>query len=51
MRLASTLLELAGIAAVAVGLWMLAPWIGVTVAGLGLVAVGVALDPPRRGDS
>lgn len=53
MRLASTLIEMTGLAAVAVGLWMLAPWLGVTVAGLGLVALGIALDPPKRkaGDS
>lgn len=45
----SSLLELAGLAAVAVGLWMLAPWLGVTVAGVGLVVVGLALD--YAGDS
>lgn len=44
-------LEVAGVIAVGVGLWMLAPWLGVTIAGLGLVAFGLALDPPRGADS
>lgn len=44
----STACELAGLAVLAVGLWMLAPWLGVAVGGVGLVAVGVALDPPRK---
>lgn len=47
--LVASALEVAGIALVATGLWMLAPWLGVTVAGAGLVAVGMAVDPPKRG--
>jgi hypothetical protein len=48
MSILSTVLELVGLAAVAVGLGLLAPWLGVTVAGLGLIGLGVLLDPPRR---
>lgn len=45
----STGLELIGVAAVTAGAWVLAPWIGLIVGGLLVGAVGVALDPPRRG--
>ena len=48
MRAASTVLDLVGLCLVGGGLWLLAPWLGVTVAGIGLVALGLALDPPRR---
>lgn len=47
----SALLEIAGLLAIAAGLWMLAPWLGVTVGGVGLAAYGIALDPPKRGRS
>lgn len=45
----STALELAGVAAVATGAWLLAPWIGLVVGGVLVASVGIALDPPRRG--
>jgi len=45
----SAVLELLGVACVAFGLWLLAPWIGVVALGVGLLIVGLAVDPPRRG--
>jgi len=42
--------EIAGIVVLGVGLWMLAPWLGVAVSGLGMIALGFALDLPKRGD-
>lgn len=47
----SACLELAGLGLAAYGLWTLAPWLGMTVGGLGLMAVGTAVDPPRRSKS
>ena len=47
-ELLSTVLELVGLTVLALGLYLLAPWLGVTVAGAGLVALGLALDPPQR---
>lgn len=44
----SAFLEIVGIVVLSVGLWMLAPWLGVAVAGVGLILVGMAMDPPRR---
>lgn len=44
----SLLLELLGIAAIAWGFLLLAPFAGAIAAGVGLVLVGVALDPPSR---
>jgi len=44
----STALELVGALLVAGGAAVLAPWLGLVVAGLGVFAVGVALDPPAR---
>lgn len=46
----SSVLELVGLALVAAAGFMLAPWVGVFLAGVGLVALGLALDPPVRGD-
>ena len=43
----SGFLEILGLTAVAVGLWMLAPWLGVTALGVGLLVLGLAVDPPR----
>ena len=51
MRALSTVLELTGLVLVAGGVFLLAPWLGVTVGGVGLVALGLALDPPRRRSS
>lgn len=44
----STFLELAGVVLVAAGAYTLAPWLGLIVAGVLVVTVGVALDPPRQ---
>jgi hypothetical protein len=43
----SSLLEVVGIAAVAVGLGMWTLWVGVVAGGVGMLALGVLLDPPR----
>jgi len=43
-----TVLQVAGLAAIAVGFGMLAPWLGVVVGGIGLVALGVVLEADRR---
>ena len=50
----SSFLELIGLALIAAGLWMLAPWLGVAVAGVLVVAVGTAVGrdvvaPPDPG--
>lgn len=45
----STLLEILGLVLLCAGLYLLAPWLGVSVGGLGLILLGLALDPPRRG--
>lgn len=50
MNRLSTFLELVGVAGVAAGAAMLAPWLGLVVGGLAVAAIGVALDPPRRRD-
>lgn len=44
----ASLLELIGIAVMAFGLWLLAPWLGVAVGGLGLLLAGLSIDPPVR---
>jgi len=44
-------LQLIGLIAVAAGFWWLAPWAGVVVTGTEIVACGVALDPPKRGNA
>lgn len=44
----ASLFELIGIAVMAFGLWLLAPWLGVTVGGAALVLVGLMVDPPVR---
>ena len=46
VRILSTLLELAGLAVVPVGLYQLAPWAGIVAAGAAMVTIGVLLDPP-----
>lgn len=40
----STVLELLGLVVLAVGLGMLAPWLGVAVAGGSCILLGLALD-------
>lgn len=44
----SALLDVAGIVALTVGGWWLAPWVGMVVLGLGCIIVAWAIDPPRR---
>ena len=46
----SSVLEVVGLVLVAAAGFMLDPWVGALLAGVGLVAVGLALDPPARGD-
>lgn len=46
MKAVSTLAELVGVVLIAVGLGMFMPWVGVVAGGVGLVVVGVLLDPP-----
>jgi hypothetical protein len=48
--LAASLLEIVGIALLSFGLGMLALWLGVAVAGVGLVLIGLAIDPPKRAE-
>lgn len=43
----STLFELLGIGIVAYAVWTHWPWIGGVIAGVGVIIVGVALDPPQ----
>ena len=41
---ASAFCEIVGLALIAAGAFVLAPWAGLAVAGAGLVAVGLAMD-------
>lgn len=43
----ATATELAGIASITVGLWLVTPVLGLVAAGAGLIVVGLAIDPPR----
>lgn len=43
---ASLVLELVGIGVIAYGLFTEWPWLGMVVGGLGVILVGVAIDPP-----
>lgn len=47
-EVSSTGLEVAGILIVAYGLFTKWPWLGVVVAGLGVIIVGMAISPPTR---
>ena len=47
-RVASTTVELLGIAAIIWGFAQITPWLGWIVGGLALVLVGFAIDPPSR---
>jgi hypothetical protein len=49
-QIISTLIELTGAAAVVHGCYLIAPFLGFVVAGVVLVAVGLALDPPQKAD-
>jgi hypothetical protein len=40
----SALLQVCGIVLAAVGAWLLAPWFGLVVAGVGVFVVGVAVE-------
>lgn len=44
----STVLELAGIAAVVVGCALVAPWLGWIAGGICVFVCGAAVDPPNR---
>lgn len=44
----SLVLQLAGICLVAYGLFTEWPWLGIVVAGVGVILVGVAIAPARR---
>lgn len=48
VRLASTVVEILGLVAVVVGAYLIDRYLGLLVAGVVLVLVGLALDPPRR---
>lgn len=43
-----TLIQALGVAAISVGLWMLAPWLGVTVMGVFVLMAGVVLELEAR---
>ncbi|AMQ66946.1 hypothetical protein SEA_CRACKLEWINK_10 [Mycobacterium phage Cracklewink] len=47
-ELASGALQLAGVAAITYGCWLLAPWLGLIIGGVLVLLVGMALDPPAR---
>lgn len=47
----STVVELAGIAAIIWGFALIAPWLGWIVGGFALILVGLAVDPPTRKSS
>lgn len=44
----ASVLQVLGLLLLAFGLYMLAPWVGVAVAGAGLVLLGFSVDPPAR---
>ncbi len=46
----ASILEVVGLAVMAVGLWTLAPWLGLVVGGVAVAALGIAVDPPRARD-
>lgn len=48
-ELISTLLELAGIGVLTAGGWLIAPYVGLIIAGIALVALGVATSNNIRG--
>ena len=41
----STIIELAGIGVLSAGFWLIRPWCGLIVLGVGLIALGVASSP------
>lgn len=45
--IASDVITALGILAMSGGLYLLAPWIGISVLGLLLIGYGFLLDPPR----
>lgn len=44
----SNIVELAGIAIIAYGVWTMWPWLGVVIAGIGVTILGMAISPPTR---
>lgn len=45
----SMVLELLGVAGIVWGCALIAPFLGFIVGGIGLVLVGLSVDPPKRG--
>lgn len=48
-ELCSTLLELAGVTAISVGGWLIAPYVGLIIAGVALMLFGAATSKTMRG--
>lgn len=46
--ISSSLLELAGISGISYGSWLIQHFAGFIVGGIGLVIIGLAVDPPVR---
>ena len=46
--LLSGLLELSGIAAITGGVYLISPIAALIIGGVALIALGLALDPPKR---
>lgn len=44
----SLLLELAGLAAIVFGCYLLSPVLGFIIGGIATIIVGLAIDPPNR---
>lgn len=44
MGVTANVVQLVGLALIAIGLWMQWPWAGVLFAGIGLLLVGVSLE-------
>ena len=44
----SALFDLAGLAAIVWGCSLIAPFLGFIVGGLGLILLGLAIDPPKK---
>lgn len=50
-RVVYTTLQIAGMLVFSAGCWMLTPWLGVCVLGVGLVLLGVLVEWERRQDA
>ena len=47
MRVAAACIEVAGMALLAFGLYLWAPWLGIAAAGLAVLIIGLALGASR----